>query len=200
MACKIVLASSSPYRREAFGFLGIPFECATSDVDESFASRERPETLVAALSKMKAESVAKRFEGQDALVIGMDSVGYMNGLILEKPKSRNEAFLRLKAMSGNTLSFFTGVHIVNIVNDCPTSKVVKTNVSLRMISDKEIERCLDLDPRYPTMALGVDFLGGMGATFVREISGSHNNVLRGIPVEEMPKLLRAVGCDIESLY
>lgn len=199
---RIVLASGSPYRKSAFEFLKIPFECIVSDVDESVVSRERPESLVPCLAKMKAEAVAGRLEelGESAVVIGMDSVGFMNGVVLEKPKSKSQAFLRLKAMSGNSIQFFTGVHVIDMASGVPASKVVKTGASLRMLSDKEIERYLETDPNYMTYALGVDFLSGIGATFVRELSGSHNNILYGCPIEEIPRLLKTVGCDIESMY
>jgi len=83
---KIILATTSPYRKEAFGFLGIDFEVEGSEIDESQVPRNNPEELVKQLSKLKAEAVAKN--RPDAIVIGMDSVGYFNGKILEKPKSK----------------------------------------------------------------------------------------------------------------
>ncbi len=81
---KIILATTSPYRKEAFGFLGIDFETEGSKVDESKVERNNPKELVKQLSKLKAEAIAKNHP--DAIVIGMDSVGYFNGKILEKPK------------------------------------------------------------------------------------------------------------------
>src|SRR4030066_2206156 len=96
---KIVLATTSPYRIETFGYLGIPFEAEGSKIDESQLERNNPEELVKNLSKLKAEAGAKNHS--DAIVIGMDSVTYFNGKILEKPKSREEAFQRLKSLSGN---------------------------------------------------------------------------------------------------
>jgi len=86
---KIILATTSPYRRETFGYLGIPFEAEGSNVDESQLERKNPEELVKNLSKLKAEAVAKNHS--DAIVIGMDSVTFFNGQILEKPKSREDA-------------------------------------------------------------------------------------------------------------
>ena len=82
---KVVLATSSPYRQEAFEFLGIDFEIEGSKVDESQVERADPQELVKQLSKLKAETVASKYP--EAVVIGMDSVGYFNGQILEKPKS-----------------------------------------------------------------------------------------------------------------
>ena len=85
---KIILATTSPYRREAFGYLGIPFEAEGSNVDESQFERKDPKELVKNLSRLKAEAVAKNHS--DTIVIGFDSITYFRGKILEKPKSKED--------------------------------------------------------------------------------------------------------------
>ena len=109
---KIILATISPHRKEIFGYLNIPFEVEGSKVDESQLERNNPEELVKELSKLKAEAVAKNHS--DAIVIGMDSVTYFEGTILEKPKSKEEEFQRLKNLSGDQHQFYTGIHIIDI--------------------------------------------------------------------------------------
>ena len=79
---KIILATTSSYRKEVFGYLGIPFEAEGSNLDESQAERNNPEELVKTLSKLKTDSVAKNH--LDAIVIGLDSVGFFEGKILQK--------------------------------------------------------------------------------------------------------------------
>ena len=88
---KIILATTSPYRIETFGYLGIPFEAEGSNVDESQVERNNPEELVKTLSKLKAESVAKNH--LNAIVIGLDSVGFLKEKSL---KSQNQKKRRSK--------------------------------------------------------------------------------------------------------
>ena len=193
---KIILATTSPYRKEAFGFLGIDFEAEGSEIDESQVERNNPEELVKQLSKLKAESVAKNHP--DAIVIGMDSVGYFNGEILEKPKSREEAFQRLKALSGKKYYFYTGVYIVNTPNQKTVSRVVKDEIFIRKLSDSEINKYFEQDKEsiYKTFAHGYDVKNKISCSFVSKIVGSPNNVLRGIPLEVLPEMLSEVGYNL----
>lgn len=188
---KIILATTSPYRKEAFGFLGIDFEAEASKVDESQAPRNDPEELVKNLSKLKAEAVAKN--RLDSIVIGMDSVGCFNGQILEKPKSREENFERLKNLSGRKLEFYTGIYIINTSTKATTSKVVKSELLMRQLGEMEINKYLEQDSYYNTYALGFDPLKNISSSFIIKLVGSYNNVLRGIPLEVIPEMLSGVG-------
>ena len=188
---KIILATTSPYRRETFGYLGIPFKAEASNVDESQLERDNPEKLVKELSKLKAESVAKNHS--DAIVIGMDSVTYFNGRILEKPKSREEDFQRLKALSGKKHQFYTGIFIVNTAANKTLSKIVITDVFMRELSDEEINLYLDEDPNFNTYALGYDPVKHYSASFVKKIEGSYYNLLGGIPLETIIEMLKEIG-------
>ena len=188
---KIILATTSPYRKETFGYLGIPFEAEGSNTDESQAERNDPEELVKSLSKLKAEAVAKNHS--DAIVIGMDSVTYFNDKILEKPKSREEDFQRLKALSGNNHQFYTGVYIVNTATNKAISRVVKTEVFMRNLSEKEINKYLDEDPHFKTYALGYDPVKHISSSFVKKIEGSYYNLLGGIPLEVIVEMLGEIG-------
>ena len=188
---KIILATTSPYRKETFGYLGIPFEAEGSNTDESQAERNDPEELVKSLSKLKAEAVAKNHS--DAIVIGMDSVTYFNDKILEKPKSREEDFQRLKELSGNNHQFYTGVYIVNTVTNKAISRVVKTEVFMRNLSEKEINKYLDEDPHFNTYALGYDPVRHISSSFVKKIEGSYYNLLGGIPLEVIVEMLGEIG-------
>lgn len=188
---KIILATTSPYRIEAFKFLGIDFESEGSKVDESQSERRDPEELVKTLSKLKAEAVAKNHS--DAIVIGMDSIGCFNGKILEKPKSKEEASERFKSLSGNKFEFYTGIHIINTSTQATVSKVVKSELSMRELSEKEINQYLEQDPHYNTYALGFDPLTKISSSFIAKLAGSYNNVLRGMPLEVMQEMLSEVG-------
>lgn len=186
----IILATTSPYRREIFKYLGIPFEAEGSNVDESQMERDNPEELVKQLSKLKAEAVAKNHS--DAVVIGMDSVAYFNGKILEKPKSKEEAFQRLKAFSGNRHQFYTGIYMINTATGKTLSRIVITDVFIREISEEEISKYLDEDPRFNTYALGYDPLKHISSSFIKRIEGSYYNLLGGIPLETIVEMLKEI--------
>lgn len=189
---KIILATTSPYRQEAFRFLGLDFIAEDSKVDEYFDGRPYdPEELVTCLSKLKAKAVAKKFS--DGIVIGFDSIGWFDGSIMEKPKSREEAFNRLKSLSGDNHQFYTGIYMINLSTNQTLSRVVITEASIRELSDLEINKYLDQDPRFNTYALGYDPLRNYSSTFVHKIDGSYNNLLRGIPLEVIIEMLPLVG-------
>jgi len=192
---KIILATSSPYRQEAFRFLDLDFVAEDSAVDEKFEGRpDSPQELVLHLAKLKAEAVARNHSS--GIVIGFDSVGWFDGKILEKPESKKEAVQRLKDLSGNSHQFFTGVFMKNLESGKEISKLVETETEIRNLSDAEIEKYLEQDPRFNTYALGYDPLGHFSSTFVRRINGSYNNILRGIPLEAIVEMLPEVGYEI----
>lgn len=191
---KIILATTSPHRIGAFGMLGIPFTAEGSEVDEYFDGRPSgPEDLVLRLAKLKAEAVAAN-QKEPSIIIGFDSVGWFDGKILEKPKSRNEALARLKKLSDNQYQFYTGVHIID--GNRVLSKSVYTAIIMRKLTDAEINRYLDQDPNYTNYAQGYDPLATYGATFIKKIHGSYNNPLRGIPLEVIIEMLEEIGYQI----
>ena len=192
---KIILATTSPYRQEAFRMLDIDFEAVGSEVDETFVGRPNsPEELVTELSKRKAESVAAKYS--DGIVIGFDSVGWFEGEVLEKPKNRKEAFQRLKKLSGNIHKFYTGVHLINISENKIITSVAETEIKLRELTEAEINKYLDQDEYYTTYAIGFDPLGHYSSTFSESINGSYNNYLRGIPLETIVGLLKEAKYEI----
>jgi MAF protein len=188
---KIILATASLRRKTAFTFLGIPFEAEDSKIDESQEKRDNPEELVKKLSRSKAEAVARNH--QDAIVIGMDSVGWFNNQILEKIQSKEEAFQRLKSLSGDSLQFYTGVFMINTVSNESLSRVVKTEVFLREIPEMEINEYLDEGQDFQNYALGYDPLEHSSSAFIKRIEGSYNNLTRGIPLEEIVEMLCEIG-------
>lgn len=189
---KLVLATTSPYRRQAFKFLNIEFTAEASEVDEDFKGRPSdPKELVQELARRKAESVGKRHS--EGIIVGFDSVGCFDDMILEKPKSREEAFLRLKRLSGNTHMFYTGIHVINIEDGKTLTKVITTKTFIRKLTDDEINKYLDQDPNFNTYALGYDPLEHYSATFVEKIEGSYNNLLRGFPLEAIIPMLKKLG-------
>jgi len=183
---KIILATTSPYRKEVFESLDILFEVEGSNVDESQVESSDPEELVRELSKLKAEAVAKNHK--DAIVIGFDSVGFFNGNILEKPKSKEESFERLKSLSGKEHYLYTGIHMINNLSGKVISKVNKNKIFMRKYSDEEIEKYFSQDQRFNTFSLGYNTEKHISASFIEKIEGNHLN-LKGIPLSDVIEML-----------
>lgn len=188
---KIILATTSPYRRMLMDVLGIEYESIGSNVDESVVKRNEPGNLVRELSRLKAQAVADN--NPDSLVIGMDSIGWFNGSPLEKPKSREDAYNRLKSLSGNNYSFYTGICMINTKTGDVFSRVVKTDIEMRTISESEINKYLDQDPNFITYAHGYDPQNHLSTSFVKKIEGSHNNFIWGFPLEVVVEMLKEQG-------
>lgn len=192
---KIILATTSPFRKEAFGFLDVPFETRESNVDENFKNRPKdPKKLVLKLAELKAQAVADKHK--KGIIIGFDSVGYFQGEVLEKPKNKKEAFRRLKKISGKKHYFHTGVYLINKESGKILKRVVKTEIWERKFSDKEIKKYLKQDPNYKKIAMGFDPFGHYSVSFARKIQGSYNNYLRGIPLEAIVEMLKKIGYKI----
>lgn len=189
---KIILATSSPYRQEAFRSLDLDFVAQGSNVDEYFDGRPNlPKELVLCLAKLKADAIAKNYDS--GIIIGFDSVGWHNGQVLEKPKSKEEAFQRLKSLSGNTHQFYTGIYMKNLESEKEISKIAITNAEMRNLTDSEINKYLEQDSKFKTYSLGYDPLGHYSSTFVIKIDGSYNNLIRGIPLETIVEMLFDIG-------
>jgi|TARA_B100001964_G_scaffold168823_1_gene185566 septum formation protein len=186
---KIVLATKSLCRQEAFKFLGLDFIAEGSNVDEYFDGRpDNPKELVKHLAQLKAESVAKNHS--EGIVIGFDSIGWFNNEILEKPSSKEEAFNRLKLLSGNNHRFYTGIFMIDTATGKSISRVIKTELFMRELTEPEINKYLEQDPNFNIYALGYDPLSYYSSTFVKKIEGSYNNFTRGIPLEVMVEMLK----------
>ncbi len=185
---QIILATSSPYRQEAFRFLDLDFVAQWSDIDEYFEWRpEDPQELVLHLARLKAEAIIENYK--EGIIIGFDTVGLCNWQVLEKPKSRKEAFERLQTLSDNKHQLFTGIYMKNLDSGKELSKHAITKAEMRKLSDQEINKYLDQDPRFKTYALGYDTLGHYSSSFVIKIEWSYNNLTRGIPMETIMEML-----------
>jgi len=189
---RVILATGSPYRRDTFSILGIPFESESSSVDEDSEGRpEDPGELVKELSRLKAEDIASR--RSQGIVIGFDSVGFFRGRVMEKPRDREEASQRLRDLSGQGFRFFTGVHMIDASSGRALSRIVETDVEMRELSEEEIIRYLDQDPKFTTYALGFDPLKHYSSTFAKSIRGSYYNLTQGLPMETIVDMLKEIG-------
>jgi len=189
---KIILATRSKYKIKAMRKLGIKFVVKRSSVNESCVSREDPRLLVLKLAELKAKDVSRKYK--EGIIIGMDSVGFFNNRILEKPKSKKEAIGRLKRLSGRTHYAYTGIYIIYKKGDKlkSLSRVVKTKIIMRELSNDEIEKYVKSDENILSYCLGYDPDSALSSSFIKEIEGSYNNILSGTPIEVITEMLNKV--------
>ncbi len=185
----LILASSSPRRKELLENLHLSFMTVSSDADESFPSEWTPAQIVTELSLRKARSVAHDYP--NSFVIGSDTVVAIENHVLGKPQNREEAYSMLKSLSGKTHSVFTGVAIVSPENE--TAFYEKTDVVFWELSDEEINWYLDTgEPFDKAGAYGIQ---GFGSLLVKRIEGDYFAVV-GLPVARTIRELTKAGYTI----
>lgn len=189
MTQPLILASTSPYRRELLARLGLPFQVANPQTDESPLPGEAPEEMALRLSEAKARAVAADFP--DALIIGSDQVATVDGKIYGKPGDHPRAVKQLRELSGKTVNFFTGLCLYNTRTDHAETRGVPTLVSFRKLSDEEIENYLRREPAYN--CAGSAKSEGLGIALLRSMQGDDPNALVGLPLIALCELLRQQG-------
>jgi septum formation protein len=192
MSQKLVLASTSPYRRELLGRLGLPFAVTSPETDETPLPGETPEATALRLSEAKARAVAAAFP--DSLIIGSDQVAEMNGVIFGKPGTHERAVAQLRQLSGQTVNFFTGLCVLNSRTGVAEVCGVPTLVGFRQLSDSEIENYLRREPAYN--CAGSAKSEGLGIALLTRIHGDDPNALVGLPLIALCDLLRKQGMNI----
>lgn len=186
---KLILASSSPFRRELLSRLMVPFEVAVPDVDETPHQDESPQALVERLAIAKAQTVASKYP--DALVIGSDQVAVHNGDIVGKPLTHERAVEQLKTASGNTVMLYTGVALVNSSSGRVQSEVVPYGVTFRTLTDQQIETYLRKEQPYH--CAGSVKSEGLGAALLERFDGEDPATLIGLPLIRLIRMLENEG-------
>jgi septum formation protein len=186
---KLVLASTSPFRRELLGRLQIPFETAAPDVDESALPGESPVATAERLSLAKARAVAQRYP--DDLIIGSDQVAFLGEARFGKPGTRENAFAQLRLMSGKSVIFHTGLCLLNAATGRVHLRGVPTEVRFRELADSEIQRYLDREDALN--CAGSARSEGLGIALLERLRGDDPNALVGLPLIALCDMLRAEG-------
>jgi septum formation protein len=185
----IVLASTSPFRRELLARLGLPFLTASPDVDETPLPGEAPETTAMRLSESKARAVAARHP--EALIIGSDQVACLDGRVFGKPGSHDNAVRQLRSMRGRSVNFFTGLCLLNARTGQARLRGVPTLVTFRDLDDDEIERYLRKEQPYN--CAGSAKSEGLGIALIARMAGEDPNALIGLPLIALCDLFREEG-------
>jgi len=188
----LVLASTSIYRSELLKRLQIPFVTAAPNVDETPLQGETACTTSLRLAQQKAHAVAKDFP--DALIIGSDQVAVLDGLQLGKPLNHDNAVLQLRAMRGKTTRFYTALTLLNSKTGKAQTEVAENSVTLRDLSDGEIESYLRKEQPYH--CAGSAKSEGLGIALMSAIQGDDPNALIGLPLILLIAMLRREDVEI----
>lgn len=189
-APRLVLASSSRYRRDLLGRLGVAFEVDVPDVNEQSLAGEAPAVTAERLSRLKARTVATRL-GRSVVVIGSDQVAECDGRVLGKPGGRDAAIAQLQWMSGRMTRFHTGVCVVNGRTGTETARVVTVDVQFRTLSSGEIEAYVDREQPYD--CAGSARIEGLGIVLVDRVVSDDPTALIGLPLIALSEMLRGEG-------
>ncbi|UZJ61938.1 Maf-like protein [Pseudomonas sp. KU26590] len=188
----LLLASSSPYRRQLLDRLRLPFVCASPDIDESRRPNEPAIDLVTRLAREKAMALAEQFP--DHLIIGSDQVAVLGEQILGKPHSFERALEQLKASSGNSVSFLTGLALFNSrTGECQVDCVPFT-VHMRQLDDARISRYLHAEQPYD--CAGSFKAEGLGVSLFRSTEGPDATSLIGLPLIRLVDMLMNEGIEL----
>ncbi len=189
---RIVLGSTSRYRAELLRRLLPDFEQAAPDTDESPLPNEAPAARALRLAIAKADSAARGYA--DALVIGSDQVAEVDGLILDKPGTRERACSQLAASSGRSVHFHTAVCLLDTRDGRRQTHVDRTRARFRALQPAEIARYVEREQ--PLDCAGSFKCEGLGISLFEAIDSQDPSALIGLPLIALARLLRAAGLDM----
>lgn len=190
---RLVLGSSSVYRKELLSRLRLPFEVAKPEIDESPLPGEAPEQTAMRLAKKKAQAIAAGCA--DALVIGSDQVATLDGIQIGKPGSHENALRQLQTMRGREVVFHTALCLWDARETDPESACqlanVRTVVRFRNLSDAELDAYLRIEQPYDCAGSAKN--EGLGIAIIEKIESCDPTALTGLPLIELTSMLRRAG-------
>ncbi len=190
-APRLILASTSPYRRELLGRLGLAFTTARPEIDETPLPGESPRILAVRLARAKAEAVLSRAETPaDAWSIGSDQVAELDGRPLGKPGTARNAIAQLASMSGRSVRFFTALCLAGSAGRRFETLDI-TTVRFRVLAEDEIARYVSKEQ--PLDCAGSFKSEGLGIALFESIENSDPTALIGLPMISTARLLREAG-------
>jgi nucleoside triphosphate pyrophosphatase len=185
---RLILASKSPRRSELLKQVGLDFEVVPSRVAEDFVQKESPQEHVIRLAKAKAIGVATGYP--DRWVIAADTIVYINGSILGKPKNQEEAIEMLRHLSGQEHWVLTGFSVCHLGKKKGDKEAVQTAVRVKSLTPPEMEWYAKTGE--PFDKAGGYAIQGIGSFMIESIRGSYTNVV-GLPLCELIQMLNRLG-------
>ncbi len=188
----IILASSSPYRKAILAKLQLPFVTASPNTDERMRAAESASQMVERLAIEKARAVAAEYD--QGLVIGCDQVAVLDQQVLGKPLTHDNAVKQLQACRGRSITFLTGLCVLNACSLKLQSSVEPFKVHFRQLTDRQIERYLRRETPYD--CAGSFKSEGLGISLFQRLEGEDPNTLVGLPLIRLIEMLENEGIDV----
>lgn len=188
---RLILASSSPRRRDLLNQLGLRFDVEPAEIDETAFTSQPAARLVRALSRKKAAAVASRHK--NAIIIAADTVVELDGSVLGKPHGRTEAKTMLRSLSGKHHTVITGFTIIDSDTQRTLTRTVKTKVYVKALKRNDIDAYVETGE--PLDKAGGYGIQGSGSILIKKIVGDYSNVV-GLPLSEIADSLTEFGIDV----
>jgi septum formation protein len=199
---RLILGSSSPYRRELLSRLHLPFEVISPDIDESPTAGEAPEATAMRLARQKAEAIGAHAAG--ALIIGSDQVATLDGRQIGKPGNHANALEQLKTMGGRRVVFHTALCLLDVraESEAPDAKAahrlqldnVQTFVTFRTLPEADLDAYLRIEQPYDCAGSAKN--EGLGIALIERIESTDPTALTGLPLIALVSMLRNVGVNL----
>ena len=189
---RLILASSSPYRKELLARLRIPFDILAPDIDETPLPSESPEATVMRLAEQKAVAIANR--APQAVVIGSDQVATLDGGQIGKPGTHENALAQLQLMRGREVVFHTALCLLDTRTGAQLpvqAQNVQTFVTFRDLPDAELDAYLRIEQPYD--CAGSARNEGLGIALIESIRSTDPTALTGLPLIALTTMLRRAG-------
>lgn len=188
----LILASTSPFRRDLLARLGLPFTVQAPDVDETPETGEDAPALAARLAARKARAVARRHP--EALIVGSDQVAVLDGELIGKPGAHERAAAQLRRASGRTMTFYTGLCLLDGASGQQQVAVEPFRVVFRTLTEPRIERYLRREQPY--QCAGSFKSEGLGIALFERLEGDDPTSLIGLPLIRLIRMLEAAGVEV----
>lgn len=188
----LILASSSPYRKELLARLRLPFDAIAPDIDETALPGETPQALVERLAIAKARAIAVTHP--HSLVIGSDQVAVHGQDIVSKPITHENAVAQLRAASGQAVTLYTGLAVMDADSGRIQHDVVPFRAVFRVLTDEQIEGYLRKERPYN--CAGSVKAEGLGIALLERLEGDDPNALIGLPLIRLVRMLEAEGVGV----
>lgn len=185
---KIILASSSPRRKELLEQIGLKFKVVPSSIEESIQPGETPLEFAQRMAREKAHAVGKN--SNDALIISADTIVLLDDHVLGKPAVKEKAYKMLTQLSGREHKVITAFYILNTSTDQSISEHVETSVTFKELCEDEILAYIKTGEPYDKA--GGYAIQGIGSFMIKEIKGSYTNVV-GLPICELIEVLKRIN-------
>ncbi len=188
----LILASSSPFRRELLARLGLSFVAQAPTADETPLANEDAPALVARLAEVKAHSLAREHPG--ALIIGSDQAATLDGALIGKPGHHAQAAAQLRRASGRTVTFYTGLCLLDSASDQRQTAVELFRVTFRPLTAAMIENYLRREQPY--QCAGSFKSEGLGIALFERLEGEDPTSLIGLPLIRLTRMLETAGLPV----